>query len=354
MITDDFDFDLPRALIAQRPVVPRDAARLLVVDAELADQRIRDLPGLLRPGDLLVFNDARVIPARLFGRRGQVKIEVTLHQLEGPEAAGQDPAGALWRAFARPARRLRAGDRLDFAPGLWAKVAVKGARGEVSLAFNLTETDLKTALSRVGVLPLPPYIRRQGGADLRDREDYQTVYAVKEGAIAAPTAGLHFTPDLLHALDRRGVERLTITLYVGAGSFLPVTVPEPRDHRLLGEIGELGPGAAAAINAAKAAGRRVVAVGTTALRLLESASDDRGRLSPFSGETDLFILPGYRFKVVDCLLTNFHLPRSTLFMLVCAFAGMARMTRAYGHARERGYRFYSYGDCCLLAPETPP
>ncbi len=353
MITDDFDFDLPRALIAQRPVVPRDAARLLVVGTTLADRRIRDLPGLLRPGDLLVFNDARVIPARLFGRRGQAKIEVTLHRLEDPGTPGQDPAGALWRAFARPARRLRVGDRLGFAPEFWANVAAKGAGGEVSLAFNLTETDLKAALSRVGVLPLPPYIRREGGADLRDREDYQTVYAVKEGAIAAPTAGLHFTPDLLHALDRRGVERLTITLYVGAGSFLPVTVPEPRDHRLLGEIGELGPGAAAALNAAKAAGRRIVAVGTTALRLLESASDDRGRVGTFSGETDLFILPGYRFKVVDRLLTNFHLPRSTLFMLVCAFAGQARMKRAYGHAKERGYRFYSYGDCCLLAPETP-
>lgn len=357
MITDDFDFDLPRALIAQRPVVPRDAARLLVVGTTLADQRIRDLPGLLRPGDLLVFNDARVIPARLFGRRGQAKIEVTLHRLEDTGAEGQDPAGALWRAFARPARRLRVGDRLDFgpeahAPELWARVAAKGARGEVSLAFNLTETDLKAALGRVGVLPLPPYIRREGGADLRDREDYQTVYAVKEGAIAAPTAGLHFTPDLLRALDRRGVERLTITLYVGAGTFLPVTAAEPRDHRMLGEVGELGPGAAAAINAAKAAGRRVVAVGTTALRLLESASDEQGRLRPFSGETDLFILPGYRFKVVDRLLTNFHLPRSTLFMLVCAFAGQARMTRTYGHAMERGYRFYSYGDCCLLAPEA--
>ena len=354
MITDDFDFDLPRALIAQRPVVPRDAARMLVVGAELADRRIRDLPGLLRPGDLLVFNDARVILARLFGRRGQVKIEVTLHRLEDPGAAEQNPAGALWRAFARPARRLKIGERVDFAPELWAKVAAKGAGGEVSLAFNLAETDLRAALTRFGVLPLPPYIRREGGADLRDRADYQTVYAVKEGAIAAPTAGLHFTPDLLQALDQRGLERLAITLYVGAGTFLPVTAPDPRNHRMLEEIGELGPDAATAINAAKAAGRRIVAVGTTALRLMESASDDRGRLRPFSGETDLYILPGYRFKVVDLLLTNFHLPRSTLFMLVCAFAGQARMKRAYGHARERGYRFYSYGDCCLLAPGSRP
>ena len=313
-----------------------------------------DLPGLLSPGDLLVVNDTRVIPARLFGRRGAAKVEVTLIAPESGDASG----GARWRALARPAKRLAPGDRIDFGSGLAARVTGKrargGVRGEVGLIFDQVGAEFASALERAGAMPLPPYIKRERGGNPRDRDDYQTVFAARDGAVAAPTAGLHFTPELLAALDARAVARVVVTLHVGAGTFLPVTAEDPRDHRMHAEWGEITPGAAAALNAAKAKGGRVVALGSTALRLLETAADDKGDLHPFTGKTDIFILPGYRFRIVDLMLTNFHLPRSTLFMLVCAFAGTARMKRAYAHAMQAGYRFYSYGDACLLAPEARP
>ncbi len=343
MKTDDFDFDLPRELIAQHPVAPRDEARLLVVGDGLFDHGVRELPNLLKPGDVLVFNDTRVIPARLWGRRGQAEIEVTLIK---PDHAD----GARWRALARPGKRLKAGDRIDFAEGLAATVAGKGSRGEVSLTFDVDASAFRAALARIGAMPLPPYIQRARGGDPRDKQDYQTVFARQDGAIAAPTAGLHFTSGLMAEIVARGVASAFVTLHVGAGTFLPVTADDPRDHAMHAEAGEIGAAAAGAVNAARAAGGRVVAVGTTALRLLESAGREDGALQPFSGETALFILPGYRFKAVDLLLTNFHLPRSTLFMLVCSFAGTARMKAAYAHAKAEGYRFVSYGDACLLYP----
>ncbi len=343
MKTDDFDFDLPRELIAQRPVSPRDAARLLVVGDGLSDHGVRELPNLLKPGDVLVFNDTRVIPARLWGRRGQAEIEVTLIKPD-------DADGARWRALARPGKRLKAGDRIDFAEGLAATVAGKGERGEVTLAFDVDAPAFRAALARIGAMPLPPYIQRARGGDPQDKQDYQTVFARQDGAIAAPTAGLHFTSGLMAETVARGVASAFVTLHVGAGTFLPVTANDPRDHAMHAEAGEIGAAAAGAVNAARAAGGRVVAVGTTALRLLESAGREDGTLQPYTGETALFILPGYRFKTVDLLLTNFHLPRSTLFMLVCAFAGTARMKAAYAHAKAEGYRFFSYGDACLLYP----
>ncbi len=344
MKTADFDFELPRALVAQHPAAPRDAARLLVVDTDrLTDRLVRDLPTLLAPGDILVCNDTRVIPTRLFGTRGEARIEVTLHRREAA------PAGTVrWRAFARPARRLKPGDRVDFAPDFHATVAAKGEGGDVTLAFDADDAGLADALARYGAMPLPPYIGRERGGDVRDRGDYQTIFAARDGAVAAPTAGLHFTPGLLRALDDRGIRRTTVTLHVGAGTFLPVTAEDPRHHHMHAEVGEIGTDAAEAINAARAAGGRVIAVGSTALRLLETAADADGRVRAFTGETDIFILPGYRFRAVDRLLTNFHLPRSTLFMLVCAFAGTERMQQAYAHAKAQSYRFYSYGDACLL------
>jgi len=336
----DFDFDLPRELIAERPIEPRDAARLLHVGAALADRGVRDLPDLLRPGDLMVFNDTRVIPARLYGRRGAARIEATLHKQEAPDR---------WRAFARPARRLKPGDRIDFGDGaLLAEVAEKGEGGEIVLRFALAGAALMAALERTGVMPLPPYIPRADGPDARDRADYQTVFARHKGAVAAPTAGLHFTDDLLARLDARGVERAFVTLHVGAGTFLPVKVEDTRDHVMHAEWGRIDETTASAIAAARARGGRIVACGTTALRLLESAAREDGSVAPFAGDTSLFITPGYRFKAVDLLLTNFHLPRSTLFMLVAAFAGLERMRAAYEHAKRAGYRFYSYGDACLL------
>jgi S-adenosylmethionine:tRNA ribosyltransferase-isomerase len=340
----DFDFDLPRSLIAERPAEPRDAARLLLVGDGLADRHVRDLPDLLRPGDLLVFNDTKVIPARLVGRRGAARIEATLHKQAGPET---------WRAFVRPAKRLKPGDRISFGDGpagdaLEAEVLEKGEGGEVVLRFAAAGDALLAALDRIGRMPLPPYIPRTQGPDARDRDDYQTVYARHPGAVAAPTAGLHFTDDLMARLAARGIERIFVTLHVGAGTFLPVKVEDTRDHVMHAEWGRLGADAAAAVAAARARGGRVVAVGSTALRLLESAADADGRVAPFEGDTALFITPGYRFKSVDLLLTNFHLPRSTLFMLVAAFAGLARMRAAYEHAKRAGYRFYSYGDACLL------
>ena len=339
-----FDFDLPPSLIADRPAAPRDSARLLEVGDTLRDRIVRDLPVLLRPGDLLVFNDTRVIPARLFGRRGAAGVEVTLHKCV---------AADRWRAFARPARKLKRGDGIAFDDGLSAEVADKGEGGEVELAFDRGGADLMAALAQVGRMPLPPYIKRPGGADERDRADYQTIFAARDGAVAAPTAGLHFTPELLAALEARGIARVAVTLHVGAGTFLPVKADDTEDHVMHAEFGEIDSAAVAAIARTRAAGGRIVAVGTTSLRLLETAADENGRIRPFSGDTNLFITPGYRFKAVDLLLTNFHLPRSTLFMLVCAFAGLDRMKAAYGHAKAAGYRFYSYGDCCLLHPQAP-
>ncbi|MFQ5971850.1 MAG: tRNA preQ1(34) S-adenosylmethionine ribosyltransferase-isomerase QueA [Alphaproteobacteria bacterium] len=339
----DFDFDLPREFIAQRPVVPRDAARLLEVGGALNDLGMTDLPALLRPGDVLVVNDTKVMPSRLVGRRGAARVEVTLHK---PDAEG------AWRAFARPARRLRRGDRVDLAPGFWADVAEKCSNGEVILRFPASEEDLLERLRVHGRMPLPPYIHRAGGPDRRDDADYQTIFARHDGAVAAPTAGLHFTEPLLAALEARGVGWASVTLHVGAGTFLPVKSEDLRRHRLHPETGVMTAATADAINKARAAGGRIVAVGTTSLRLLESAARKDGRLRPFRGETALFILPGYRFRAVDLLLTNFHLPRSSLFMLVCAFAGTERMKDAYEHAKARGYRFYSYGDCSLLHPEN--
>jgi S-adenosylmethionine:tRNA ribosyltransferase-isomerase len=345
MKTSDFDFDLPRALVAQRPVEPRDAARLLQVGTGLADRRVSDLPDLLRPGDLLVTNDTKVIPARLAGRRGTAGVEVTLHQAVD---------GATWKAFARPARKLATGDRIDFAPDFSAEVTGRGEAGEVTLAFDRRDGALLAALEAHGIMPLPPYIQRDKAGDERDRSDYQTVFARRAGAVAAPTAGLHFTDRLLHRLKARGIGRANVTLHVGAGTFLPVKTEDVESHPMHGETGEISAEAAEAINAARAAGGRIVAVGTTALRLLESVAAPDGSLAPFTGETRLFILPGYRFKIVDLLMTNFHLPRSTLFMLVCAFAGKARMEAAYTHAIAQSYRFYSYGDACLLEPEARP
>jgi len=338
----DFDFDLPSEFIAQRPAVPRDSARLLAVGDDLRDFTMRDLPGLLAPGDLMVFNDTRVIPARLDGRRGQARIEATLIR---------QVAADTWNALARPARRLHAGDAIDFGNGLSARVEVKGEAGQVTLRFDRAGADLMAALEATGAMPLPPYSKRGGMADARDRADDQTMFARCDGAVAAPTAALHFTPALMAGLAERGIGAAFLTLHVGAGTFLPVKVDDVADHRMHAEWGEVTAETAAAVNAARKAGGRIVAVGTTSMRLLETAAAADGALAPFAGETDIFITPGYRFKVADMMLTNFHLPRSTLFMLVCAFAGTARMRAAYAHAKAAGYRFYSYGDGCLLKRE---
>jgi S-adenosylmethionine:tRNA ribosyltransferase-isomerase len=348
MRVDTFDFDLPRERIADRPARPRDAARLLdVTAAGCVDRGVRDLPGLLRPGDVLVVNDTKVIPARLFGTRvnaaGSVAgVEATLHMAQGPDT---------WAALVRGARKLKVGQTVTWAAGFSAEVIGKGGDGAVVFRFDRAGAALIAALEAHGHIPLPPYMARQD--DETDRADYQTVYAdaAKAGAVAAPTAGLHFTPRLLAALEERGVERVTVTLHVGAGTFLPVKVEDTDDHRMHAEIGEISAAAAAAINAARAAGGRLVCVGTTALRLIETAAGDDGTLAPWSGATDIFITPGYRFKAAELLITNFHLPRSTLFMLVSAFAGSQRMKAAYAHAIEQGYRFYSYGDASLLRRE---
>ncbi|GHU03525.1 S-adenosylmethionine:tRNA ribosyltransferase-isomerase [Alphaproteobacteria bacterium] len=345
MNVDLFDFELPGERIANRPVRPRDAAKLLHVgsDGAFIDRHVCDLPAMLSPGDIVVVNDARVIPARLKGRRGEAKIEVTLHQRLDAKC---------WRVFARPAKRVRTGDDIVFAGDFRAHVQEKGEAGEATLRFDSAGSDLLEALERYGEMPLPPYIKRAGGADEMDREDYQTLFAAKEGAVAAPTAGLHFTQGLRTALEVKGILLAQATLYVGAGTFLPVKAKDTRDHKMHFERGQISAEAASAINRAKRAGGRIVAVGTTSARLLESAATEAGEIKPYDGETDLFIAPGYRFRAVDRLLTNFHLPRSTLFMLVSAFAGLERMKSAYSHAIASGYRFYSYGDACFLEP-TP-
>ncbi|MBR0682381.1 tRNA preQ1(34) S-adenosylmethionine ribosyltransferase-isomerase QueA [Roseomonas eburnea] len=342
MRTADFDFDLPEALIAQAPARPRDAARMLVVrPGGLTDAGVRDLPGLLRPGDVMVVNDTRVIPARLHARRGAARIEVMLNRAEG---------GGVWHALIRNARRLRDGDviAIEGAESCTAKVLGAPEGGAALLDFGPDPAALAAALEQAGEIPLPPYIARPEGPRPEDAADYQAIFAARPGAVAAPTASLHFTPALLDAISARGVARATVTLHVGAGTFLPLRGDDPRAHRLHAEWGEVTEEAAATIAAARAAGGRVVAIGTTALRLLESAADEDGTIRPFRGLTDLFLLPGHRFRTADLLMTNFHLPKSTLFMLVCAFAGTARMKAAYAHAVARGYRFYSYGDASLL------
>ncbi|MAF48794.1 MAG: tRNA preQ1(34) S-adenosylmethionine ribosyltransferase-isomerase QueA [Rhodospirillales bacterium] len=338
MRVDEFDFDLPRELIAQHPARPRDAARLLHVGAGLSDLGISDLPGLLDAGDMLVFNDTRVIPSRLSGRRGDAAVEVTLHK--------ETTDG--WWAFARPARRLGPGDEISFAPGFSARLAEKRDGGEVRLQFGLDGPALMGKLAEHGIMPLPPYIKRPKGGAAEDRADYQTLFAARDGAVAAPTAGLHFTPALIDALAARAIGQAIVTLHVGAGTFLPVKADDTEDHVMHAEWGEIGDDTAAAINQAKRAGGRIVAVGSTALRLLEAAADAGGVLEPFTGETDIFMTPGYRFRIADAMLTNFHLPRSTLFMLVAAFAGLERMRAAYVHAISMRYRFFSYGDACFL------
>jgi S-adenosylmethionine:tRNA ribosyltransferase-isomerase len=348
MRVDDFDFDLPESSIALRPARPRDAARLLHVDAggALADHGVLDLPGLLQPGDLLVFNDTKVIPAALTGTRparaigggGDVAAEINLHKRIAPDR---------WRAFVRPAKRLQIGDRIDF-EGLSAEVIEKAEGGDTLLAFDRSGSALDEAIAAAGVPPLPPYIARKRAVDADDVTDYQTLFAREEGSVAAPTAGLHFTARLFEAQAARGVERCDVTLHVGAGTFLPVKAADTRDHLMHAEWCTLTTQAAEAINAAKAEGRRVIAVGTTALRTLESLAPEVGRIEAGSRDTEIFITPGYEFRIVDALLTNFHLPRSTLFMLVSALSGLETMQRAYAHAIASGYRFYSYGDTSLL------
>jgi len=350
----DFDFDLPEDRIALRPASPRDAARLLRIEPErpLADLSVHDLPGELSAGDVLVLNDTRVIPARLSGRRirgeAVVAVEATLHKRLSPH---------VWTAFMRPGKRLAAGDRVVFGEAqdracllgrLDATVKEKGEGGEVTLAFDLTGPDLDAAIAERGAMPLPPYIAAKRAEDAQDRADYQTVYAAEDGSVAAPTAGLHFTPELFARLAKAGVATEFVTLHVGAGTFLPVKTEAVADHRMHAEWGEVDAGVAARLNAARAAGGRIVCVGTTSLRLLESATGEDGVIAPFQGETAIFITPGYRFRAVDGLMTNFHLPKSTLFMLVSAFAGLGVMRAAYAHAIATGYRFYSYGDASLI------
>jgi S-adenosylmethionine:tRNA ribosyltransferase-isomerase len=341
MRLDDFDFPLPRELIADHPCEPREAARLLNIPAAggFADRHIADLPDLLRPGDLLVCNDTKVIPARLLGRRGAATVEVTLHR---------DTGGGMWRAFAKGARRLRPGDRLDFADDFAATVADKHPEGDLTLRFDVEGAAFHKALAQHGAMPLPPYIKRPSGGDPRDRADYQTMFASTEGAVAAPTAGLHFTPALIAALSGHGIGLANLTLHVGPGTFLPVKTDDPRDHRMHGEWGVLPAETAERIAAARSTGGRIVAIGTTSLRLLETAAAETGEIRPFGGETRLFILPGYNFRAIDLLVTNFHLPRSSLLMLVAALAGLDPIKAAYAHAIANRYRFFSYGDACLI------
>ncbi|HFC05621.1 MAG TPA: tRNA preQ1(34) S-adenosylmethionine ribosyltransferase-isomerase QueA [Rhizobiales bacterium] len=359
MRVDDFDFDLPTENIALRPANPRDAARLLLVRPDghqlLSDHTVSDLPSLLNEGDILVCNDTKVIPARLRGRRTgrgttTPSIEVTLHQNLTPSS---------WKAFAKPGRKLKVGDNICFstsgdvcmADNLNARVVEKGEGGEIELVFDLSGPFLDAAIARHGEMPLPPYIASKRPCDSRDLDDYQTMYAEHDGAVAAPTAGLHFTPVLMDQLATRGVTLEYLTLHVGAGTFLPVKADDTDDHKMHAENGILSQELAERLNGAKEQGRRIFAVGTTALRLLESAADENGKLHAFSDSTEIFITPGYKFRFIDGLMTNFHLPRSTLFMLVSAFSGQENMRKAYSHAIESGYRFYSYGDSSLLFPK---
>lgn len=361
MRVDQFDFDLPDENIALRPVSPRDQARLLVVRPDgapvLEDARVCDLPSFLKAGDALVFNDTKVIPAQLEGVRlrdgaERTPVSATLHMRID---------ASRWKAFARPGKRIKLGDRIEFGHSgnacllgtLGAVVEEKGEAGEVTLRFDFSGAALDEAIATVGHIPLPPYIASKRDEDEKDRTDYQTMYAREEGAVAAPTAGLHFTPDLFARLDAAGIERHFVTLHVGAGTFLPVKAEDTADHKMHHEIGQVSRATASALNAVKARGGRIVSVGTTSLRLLESATSEAGEILPWSGATDIFITPGYRFRAVDVLMTNFHLPKSTLFMLVSAFAGLDTMRDAYVHAIADNYRFYSYGDASLLFRKDP-
>ena len=338
----DFDFELPAERIALRPARPRDSARLLFVrGSEVSDRQVLDLPDLLTPGDVLVFNDTKVIPAQLEGKRGEASIGATLHKREGPRE---------WQALLRNAKRVRAGDTIDFGEGVTASVIDKRENGSALLHFHGGEP-VELLLERAGRMPLPPYISSRRPVDEADREDYQTMFAREEGAVASPTAALHFTPRLLDALDAHGIGRETLTLHVGAGTFLPVKSESIAEHKMHSEWGRIDSATAERLNAVRRSGSRLVAVGTTSLRLLESAADEEGSIGAFEGETDIFITPGYRFRAIDGLITNFHLPRSTLFMLVSALMGLDVMKSAYAHAVEAGYRFYSYGDASLLLPE---
>ena len=358
MLVSLFDFELPEERIALRPAEPRDSARLLVVNPEaeplLADRVVCDLPDLLGPHDVVVVNDTRVIPARLSGIRVRgdavARIEATLHKREGEDR---------WRAFVRPAKKLKVGERIRFGEAsesmacllaaLDAEVVEKGDDGEVLLAFSFSGPALDEAIARIGHMPLPPYIASKRPEDTKDETDYQTLFADKPGAVAAPTAGLHFTPDLVRRIEAAGASFAKVTLHVGAGTFLPVKVEDTDQHKMHAEYGVITPQTAAKLNEARAKGGRILAVGTTSLRILETAADAHGVIQPIAADTSIFITPGYRFRGVDVLLTNFHLPKSTLFMLVSAFSGLDVMRRAYAHAIEAGYRFYSYGDACLLS-----
>ena len=345
MKVDLFDFELPQERIALRPVRPRDAARMLVVraaDAPFEDRGVRDLPQLLNPGDVLVFNDTRVIPAQLEGRRadGEAKIGATLHKRIDLRR---------WQAFIRNAKRVKDGDQIIFGGGVTAIAEQRLADGSIILFFE-GEEPVEVLLDRAGTMPLPPYIASKRGIDAQDLEDYQTMFAAEEGAVAAPTASLHFTPRLVDAIDAAGIGRAMLTLHVGAGTFLPVKADDTDDHQMHAEFGRISPETAAQLNEARAKGGRIIAVGTTSLRLLESAVDESGVIQPFAGDTAIFITPGYKLKAVDGLMTNFHLPKSTLMMLVSALMGRDRMMAAYDHAIEHEYRFYSYGDSSLLLP----
>jgi len=341
MRVDLFDFDLPAELIALRPAKPRDSARLLLVGGqEISDRSVLDLPSLLRPGDTLAFNDTRVIPAQLEGRRGDARIGATLHKREGIRE---------WWAFVRNAKRLRIGDTIEFGGGVSASASERNDEGAVLLHFD-GEEPVEVLLDRAGRMPLPPYIASKRPADESDRDDYQTMFAREDGAVAAPTAALHFTPRLIEALKQRGIGQETLTLHVGAGTFLPVKAEDTSEHKMHSEWGRIDAATAERLNEVRRSGGRLIAVGTTSLRLLESAADESGTIQPFAGDTAIFITPGYRFKAVDGLVTNFHLPKSTLFMLVSALMGLDVMKAAYAHAVTQAYRFYSYGDASLLLP----
>ncbi|MEL6643428.1 MAG: tRNA preQ1(34) S-adenosylmethionine ribosyltransferase-isomerase QueA [Pseudomonadota bacterium] len=351
MKLSDFDFDLPEELIATRPVRPRSSARMLVAKGDtISDEQVFDLPDILAPGDRLVLNDTRVIPARLSGRRLRTAAEGTTEA--GIEATLLEPTpDGQWRALLRPLKKVRDGEEIVFSPDLSATVTGR-ADGTAALAFNLTGEDFDAALAAAGTMPLPPYIEAKRKADARDHEDYQTIWAKRAGAVAAPTASLHFDPPLMRALAARGVETSYVTLHVGAGTFLPVKVDNIRDHKMHAEWGEITPEAAGEINATKAAGGRVIPVGTTAMRLLESAARDDGTLAPWVGATDIFITPGFTFRMCDALMTNFHLPKSTLMMLVSALMGRERIMAIYAHAIAAEYRFFSYGDASILFPKA--
>ena len=341
MRVDLFDFDLPNDRIALRPVRPRDAARMLLVEGQqISDLQVLDLPSVIRPGDVLVFNDTRVIPAQLEGRRGEASIGATLHKREDLRS---------WWAFVRNAKRVRDGDLIEFGGEVRASALQRDESGAILLRFQGDEP-VEVLLERAGRMPLPPYIASKREADVADREDYQTIFAQQEGAVAAPTAALHFTDRLLAMLDERGVERETLTLHVGAGTFLPVKADDTANHKMHSEWGRIDEATADRLNRVRADGGRLIAVGTTSLRLLESATSEDGIIRPFEGDTAIFITPGYRFRAIDGLMTNFHLPKSTLFMLVSALMGLDRMKAAYDHAIAGKYRFYSYGDASLLLP----